>query len=158
MQWVSPKWLELFFSTWTIANQRWSWHTMMQAFFMRPFHMDMFCISADTSDFQAKEMWRRTVMCYCCFQYVGTREFSKKMCDGSFYLFLFKYALSHKLLYTKVVYFVKMEVSITKKEPENKKYWGFWCPSNFLFIVTQILHITSPNFGAGHQTVILMCM
>ena len=42
-------------------------------------------------------------------------EFSKTMCAGSFYLFLFKYTLLHKLLYTKVVYFVKMEVPITKK-------------------------------------------
>jgi hypothetical protein len=54
------------------------------------------------------------------FIYVGTGEFSKKMCAGSFHLFLFKYTLLHKHLYTKVVYFVKMEVPITKKEPETK--------------------------------------
>jgi hypothetical protein len=44
-----------------------------------------------------------------------------------------------------------------KKEPENKVL-RILMPKHLLFIVTQILHITSPNFGAGHQTVILMCM
>jgi hypothetical protein len=50
-----------------------------------------------------------------------------------------------------------MEVPITKKEPENKVL-KILMPRHLLFIVTQILHITSPNFGAGHQTVILKCM
>ena len=55
------------------------------------------------------------------------------MCAGSFYLFLFKYTLSHKLLYTKVVYFVKMEVPITKKESENKVL-RILMPKHLLFI------------------------
>jgi hypothetical protein len=79
------------------------------------------------------------------------------MCAGSFYLFLFKYTLLHKHLYAKVVYFVKMEVPITKKEPKNKVL-RILMPRHLLFIVTQILHTTSSNFGAGHQTVILKCM
>ena len=52
------------------------------------------------------------------------------MCAGSFYLFLFKYTLSHKL---KVVYFVKMEVPITKKESENKVL-RILMPKHLLFI------------------------